>query len=147
MRGCNTGELSLDKCRVPAENLIGQEGKGLRVTMTAIGDVGRGGMVGCALGLQAACLEASVKFARERVLYGKPIAQLQTIQNKIADMKIEYEAGRLLAYNAAAIQDRGEPASNVFAIASSFCLRWGSRSMMSNDAIAAAHRAGGSAVV
>ena len=50
MRGCNTGELSLDKCRAPAEHLLGPEGKGLRVTMSAIGDVGRGGMVGCALG-------------------------------------------------------------------------------------------------
>jgi alkylation response protein AidB-like acyl-CoA dehydrogenase len=58
MRGCNTGELALENCRVPAENLIGDEGKGMRVALAAIGDVGRGGMVGCALGLQAACLEA-----------------------------------------------------------------------------------------
>jgi len=51
MRGCNTGELTFENCRVPKENLLGEEGKGLRVTMTAIGDVGRGGMVGCALGV------------------------------------------------------------------------------------------------
>lgn len=120
MKGCNTGELSLDKCRVPAENLIGQEGKGLRVTMSAIGDVGRGGMAGCALGVQAACLEASVKFAKERILYGNPISKLQTIQNKIAEMKIDLEAGRLLSYRAAAIQDRGEPSGNEFAVAKHF---------------------------
>ena len=120
MRGCNTGELSLEQCRVPAENLLGQEGKGLRVTMAAIGDVGRGGMVGCALGVQAACLEASVKFAKERILYGKPIAQLQTIQNKIAEMKIDMDAGRLLAYRAAAMQDNGQASNNEFAVAKYF---------------------------
>ena len=120
MKGCNTGELSLEKCRVPAENLLGQEGKGLRVSMSAIGDVGRGGMVGCALGLQAACLEASIKFAKERVLYGKPISVLQTIQNKLAEMKIDLDAGRLLAYRAAAMQDRGEASSNEFAVAKYF---------------------------
>jgi len=117
MRGCNTGELNFENCRVPKENVVGVEGKGLRVTMTAIGDVGRGGMVGCALGLQTACLEASVKFANERILYGKPISQLQTIQNKLADMKIELEAGRLLGYRAAAMQDKGVQSSNEFAVA------------------------------
>lgn len=120
MRGCNTGELSFENCRVPAENLIGEEGKGMRVALGAIGDVGRGGMVGCALGLQAACLEAAVKFASERVLYGKPISNLQTIQNKLADMKIDLEAGRLLGYRAAAMQDRGERCSNEFAAAKYF---------------------------
>ncbi len=120
MKGCNTGELSLEKCRVTADSLLGQEGKGLRVTMSAIGDVGRGGMVGCALGLHAACLEASIKFSKERVLYGKPISNLQTIQNKLAEMRIDLEAGRLLAYRAAAMQDRGEMSSNEFAVAKYF---------------------------
>ena len=116
-RGCNTGELSLENCRVPKTQLLGEEGKGLKVTMTAIGDVGRGGMVGCALGLQAACLEASIKFANERILYGKPISKLQTIQNKIAEMKIDLEAGRLLGYRAAALHDAGGRSSNEFAVA------------------------------
>ena len=79
MRGCNTGELAFENCRVPKEQLLGVEEKGLRVTMAAIGDVGRGGMVGLAMGLQTACLEASIKFANERILYGKPISALQTI--------------------------------------------------------------------
>jgi len=120
MKGCNTGELSLEKCRVPAAQLLGQEGKGLRVTMSAIGDVGRGGMVGCAIGLHTACLEASIKFANERVLYGKPISNLQAIQMKLAEMKIDLEAGRLLAYRAAAMQDRGEASSNEYAVAKYF---------------------------
>jgi alkylation response protein AidB-like acyl-CoA dehydrogenase len=117
MRGCNTGELELKGCEVPAENLLGEEGKGMRVAMAVISDVGRGGMVGCALGLQQACLEASVKFANERILYGKPISKLQAIQFKMADMKIDLEAGRLLGYRAAAIQDAGGRAGNEFAVA------------------------------
>lgn len=120
MKGCNTGELSLEKCRVPAAQLLGAEGKGLRVTMSAIGDVGRGGMVGCAIGLHTACLEASIKFANERVLYGKPISNLQAIQMKLAEMRIDLEAGRLLAYRAAAMQDRGEASSNEYAVAKYF---------------------------
>jgi alkylation response protein AidB-like acyl-CoA dehydrogenase len=120
MRGCNTGELSFENCRVTKENLLGVEGKGMRVAMAAIGDVGRGGMVGCALGLQTACLEASLKFASERILYGKPISNLQTIQNKLAEMKIDLDAGRLLGYRAAAMQDKGMRASNEFAVAKYF---------------------------
>jgi alkylation response protein AidB-like acyl-CoA dehydrogenase len=110
MRGCNTGELAFENLAIPK----------LRVTMAAIGDVGRGGMVGCALGLQAACLEASIKFANERVLYGKPIAALPAIQTKLAEMKIDLEAGRLLAYRAAAMQDAGQRCSNEFAVAKYF---------------------------
>ena len=117
MRGCNTGEIELKDCEVPAENLLSEEGKGLRVAMAAISDVGRGGMVGCALGLQTACLDAAVKFANERILYGKPISKLQAIQFKLADMKIDLEAGRLLSYRAAAIQDKGERSGNEFATA------------------------------
>jgi alkylation response protein AidB-like acyl-CoA dehydrogenase len=120
MRGCNTGELAFENLRIPKEQLLGEEGKGLRVTMAAIGDVGRGGMVGCALGLQAACLEASVKFAKERILYGKPISNLPTIQSKLAEIKIDLEAGRLLAYWAASLQDNGQRSSNEFAVAKYF---------------------------
>lgn len=117
MRGCNTGEIELKNCAVPAENLLGVEGKGMRVAMAVISDVGRGGMVGCALGLQKACLEASVKFANERILYGKPISKLQAIQFKLADMKIDLDAGRLLGYRAASIQDKGERSGNEYAVA------------------------------
>jgi len=120
MRGCNTGELAFENCRVPASQLLGVEGKGLAVTMAAIGDVGRGGMVGVALGLQAACLEESLKFANQRILYGKPIAALQTTQNKLADLKIDLEAGQLLGYRAVAMQDKGQRSSNEFAVAKYF---------------------------
>ena len=117
MRGCNTGEIEMKGVVIPAENVLGGEGKGLKVAMAAIGDVGRGGMVGCALGLQQACLDAAVKYSNERILYGKPISNLQAIQFKIAEMKIDLEAGRLLGYRAAAMQDRGERSGNEFAVA------------------------------
>jgi len=120
MRGCNTGELTFENCRIPQENLLGPEGKGMRVAMSAIGMVGRGGMVGCALGLHSACLEAALKFASERILYGKPISNLQMIQSKLAEMKIDLEAGRLLGYRAAAMQDQGQQAANEFAVAKYF---------------------------
>jgi alkylation response protein AidB-like acyl-CoA dehydrogenase len=120
MRGCNTGEIEMKNCEVPAENLIGGEGKGMRVAMTVISDVGRGGMVGCSLGLHQACLEAAVKFANERILYDKPISNLQSIQFKLADMKIDLEAGRLLGYRAASMQDKGQRSGNEFAAAKYF---------------------------
>jgi len=120
MRGCNTGELELKDCVVPAANLVGKEGKGMTVAMATISDVGRGGMVGCSLGLHQACLDASKKFANERILYGKPISNLEGIQFKIADMKIELEAGRLLGYRAAALQDKGERTGNEWAVAKYF---------------------------
>jgi alkylation response protein AidB-like acyl-CoA dehydrogenase len=100
MRGCNTGELAFENCRVPGENVLGQEG--------------------CALGLHTACLEASLKFASERILYGKPISNLQMTQNKLAEMKIDLEAGRLLGYRAASLQDKGMRAGNEFAVAKYF---------------------------
>jgi alkylation response protein AidB-like acyl-CoA dehydrogenase len=120
MRGCNTGELLFENCRVPKENLLGVEGKGMRVAMGAIGEVGRGGMVGCSLGLHTACLEVAIKFANERILYGKPISRLQLIQDKLAIMKIDLEAGRLLGYRASTLQDSGKPAANEFAAAKYF---------------------------
>ena len=89
----------------------------MRVVLGAIGEVGRAGMVGCALGIHAACLEESVKFANERILYGNPISKLQTIQNEIALMFMDLDASRLLGYRAAAMKDRGERCDLQFAIA------------------------------
>ena len=79
-----------------------------------------GVVVGCAMGLQTACLEVSIKFANERILYGKPISRLPAIQNKLAEIKIDLEAGRLLGYRAAAMQDQGLRSSNEFAVAKYF---------------------------
>ncbi len=106
LRGCNTGELSMENCIVPRENLMGNEGDGLKVCMAGISEVGRAGMAGCGLGVIQACLEASVKFANERILGGKPISQHQAIQWMISDIYMDLEASRLLCYRAAWMRDQ-----------------------------------------
>ncbi len=105
LHGCNTGEIVLDNCLVPRENLMGKEGDGLKICMAAISEVGRAGMAGCGLGVINACLESSVKFANERLLGGKPISQHQGIQWMISDMYMDLEASRLLSYRAAWMRD------------------------------------------
>ncbi len=108
MKGCDTGELILDNCVVPKENMLGKPGDGLKVALAGISETGREGIAGCALGLLQACLESSTKFANERILYGRPIAKLQGIQWKIAEMAVNLEAARLLTYRAAAMRDKGQ---------------------------------------
>ena len=106
LHGCNTGEIVMENCVVPRENLLGNEGDGLKVTMATISEVGRAGMAGCGLGVINACLEASVKFANERMLGGKPISQHQAIQWPISDMYMDLEISRLLSYRAAWMRDQ-----------------------------------------
>ncbi len=106
LHGCNTGEMVMENCVVPRENLLGNEGDGLKVCMATISEVGRAGMAGCGLGVIHACLEASVKFANERMLGGKPISQHQAIQWLISDMYLDLETSRLLAYRAAWMRDQ-----------------------------------------
>jgi alkylation response protein AidB-like acyl-CoA dehydrogenase len=106
LHGCNTGELSMENCIVPRENLLGSEGDGLKISMAAISEVGRAGMAGCGLGVIGACLEASVKFANQRMLGGKPISQHQGIQWMISDIYMDLETSRLLSYKAAWMKDQ-----------------------------------------
>ncbi len=106
LRGCNTGEIVMENCIVPRENLLGKEGDGLRVAMAAISEVGRAGMAGCGLGVISACLESSVKFANERILGGKPISQHQAIQWLISDIYMDLEISRLVTYRAAWMRDQ-----------------------------------------
>jgi alkylation response protein AidB-like acyl-CoA dehydrogenase len=106
LHGCNTGEIAMENCVVPRENLVGSEGDGLKVSMAAISEVGRAGMAGCGLGVINACLEASVRFANERTLGGKPISQHQAIQWMISDIYMDLEASRLLAYRASWLKDQ-----------------------------------------
>ena len=117
LHGCSVGEILLQNCRVPQENLLGEEGKGMRVAMSAIGEVGRGGMVGVGLGIISTLLEQSVNFSKKRILYGKPISNLQTIQNKIAQMKLDLEVSSLLGYRAASMQDKAQRCDLEFAMA------------------------------
>ncbi|RJR18007.1 MAG: acyl-CoA dehydrogenase, partial [Desulfobacteraceae bacterium] len=103
----DTVELIFEDCRVPAENLLGEEGDGFTVAMTSL-DGGRIGIASQSVGLSQACLDAAISYARERVQFNKPIAQFQGISWMIADMATQVEAARLLTFNAAAMKDRGE---------------------------------------
>lgn len=106
--GCLTGELVMENCRIPKENLLGEEGRGLVIALKSINDYGRTGITGVALGLMQASLEAAIKFAQERILYGKPISNLPSIQFRVAEIYADLEASRLMAYYGAWLIDRNQ---------------------------------------
>lgn len=110
IKASSTVELILDNCKVPAENLLGEKGKGFHIAMDAL-DGGRIGVGSQALGIGQACLDASVKYAKERVQFDRPIAEFQAVQWKLAEMAAEIEAARLLVRRAAALRDQGKPCS------------------------------------
>ena len=107
VRAADTSELVFEDVKVPAENLIGEEGKGYRQAMTIL-DGGRVSIAGFSLGIAAASLESSLKYAKERVQFNQPIANFQAIQWMLADGFTELEAARLLTYRAAFLEDQGK---------------------------------------
>src|SRR5690625_566194 len=100
IRSSPTTELIFENCRIPKENLLGQEGEGFKIAMTTL-DGGRNGIAAQALGIAQGALDASIEYAKEREQFGKPIAHNQGISFKLADMATEIEAARLLTYQAA----------------------------------------------
>jgi len=119
LRASDTVELIFEDCRVPAENIIGQEGDGFMIAMASL-DGGRIGIASQSVGLAQACLDAAVSYAKERVQFNKPISQFQGIRWMIADMATQLEAARLLTFNAAAMRDRGENFSGPASMAKVF---------------------------
>ena len=117
--GSDTVELIFEDCRIPKENLLGREGDGFIIAMTSL-DGGRIGIASQSVGLAQACLDASIHYARERVQFGRAIAQFQAIRWMIADMATQIEAARLLTFNAAAMKDRGENFSAAASMAKVF---------------------------
>jgi alkylation response protein AidB-like acyl-CoA dehydrogenase len=108
VRGMATGEIVLDNCWVPAENLLGEEGQGFKRAMMSL-DTGRIG-IGCqALGLAQAAMEEAVRYAKQRTAFGQPIGNLQAVQFKLADMSAGIEAARLRLRHAAWLKDQGQP--------------------------------------
>jgi acyl-CoA dehydrogenase len=100
------GELRFERCRIPADHLLGAEGGGWRVAMATL-DVFRASVGAQAVGLAQAALDLAVGHARRRTQFGQPIAQFQAIQAKLADMATELHAARLLVYSAARRKDAG----------------------------------------
>ena len=107
LRASDTVELIFEDCRVPKENLLGNEGDGFVIAMASL-DGGRIGIASQSVGLAQACLDAAVNYAKERVQFNKTISQFQGIRWMIADMATQIEAARLMTFNAAAMRDRGE---------------------------------------
>ncbi|MBI2773592.1 MAG: acyl-CoA dehydrogenase [Chloroflexi bacterium] len=107
IRGSDTAQLHFADCRVPDAQRLGAEGEGFKVALASL-DGGRVGIAAQAVGIARACLEDSLAYAKERQAFGKPIAELQAIQAKLADMATEVDAARLLVWRAAALRDRGE---------------------------------------
>lgn len=106
MRASDTAEVIFDDCRVPKQNGLGERGRGFIDSLKVL-DKGRISIAALALGMAQGSFEASVAYAKERRQFGKPIAEFQAIQWKLADMATEIEAARLLTYRAARLADCG----------------------------------------
>jgi len=110
MRASDTSEVLLENCRIPADQLLGQEGQGFVNTMEVL-DAGRIGIAALAVGLAQGAYEAALAYARERKSFGKTISQFQAIQWKLADAATKIEAARLLTYRAAHLKSTGQRTS------------------------------------
>ena len=104
----DTRPLSFADCRVPAGNLLGERGAGLKQFLAVL-DIGRIGVAAMGVGLAQGAFDESLRYARQRHAFGQPIARFQAIQGKLADMSTEIEAARLLTYKAALLKDAGRP--------------------------------------
>jgi len=122
IRSSDTCSLMFTNCRVPKENLLWEEGKGFNFAMNTLNG-GRIGIAAQALGIAQASLEAAIKYSKERKAFGRPIAELQAIQFKLADMATKVEAARLLTLQAASLKDQRKDFAMQAAMAKLFASR------------------------
>ncbi|WP_426153941.1 acyl-CoA dehydrogenase family protein [Pseudomonas sp. DC3000-4b1] len=108
IRASDTCAITLSDCRVPAANLLGEQGKGLSIALSNL-EGGRIGIAAQAVGVARAALEAALDYARERVQFGQPIAEHQSVANLLADMHTRVNAARLLVLHAARLRSAGLP--------------------------------------
>lgn len=108
LRASDTAELVFEDVVVPEENRLGEEGDGFKIAMISL-DGGRIGIASQAIGIATACLDAAVAYSKQRIQFGRPIAQFQAIRWMIADMATEIEAATLLTLSAAHLKDQGRP--------------------------------------
>jgi hypothetical protein len=119
MRASDTSEVIFENCRVPAANLLGEEGQGFINTLQVL-DAGRIGIAALSVGLAQGAYEAARNYAKERRQFGQPIASFQAIQWKLADNATRIEAARLLTYRAAYLRDQGVRTTRESSIAKLF---------------------------
>jgi alkylation response protein AidB-like acyl-CoA dehydrogenase len=132
LHASNTGELIFTDCRIPAGNLLGEEGEGDKLFLKTL-DGGRIGIGAMALGLAQAAYEAASAYAKERRQFDRPIASFQGVAFKIADMAMGIDAARLLVYRAAWLKDCGKPYTTEAAMAKLFASEVARQ--VTNDAI------------
>ncbi|AHF06181.1 acyl-CoA dehydrogenase [Desulfitobacterium metallireducens] len=132
IKASSTTPLYFSDCRIPKEAILGEPGKGFKIAMQTL-DGGRIGIAAQALGIAQGALDAAVKYAKERVQFGKPIANQQAIQWMIADMATQIEAARFLVYRAAWNKDNGLPYSKEAAMAKLYAAE--AASFVANKAI------------
>jgi len=119
-RASNTSSLYLEDCRIPKENLLGQQGKGFHQMLATL-DGGRLSIGAMGLGGAQGCYEMALKYAKERKQFGRPIAAFQANAFKLADMAMEIDCARLLLYRACWLRDQGLPFTKEAAMAKLFC--------------------------
>lgn len=108
IRSSSTAELIFNDVKVPKENLLGEEGQGFKIAMSTL-DGGRIGIAAQALGIAQGAYEHALEYAKERIQFGKPIAQQQVISFKLADMATKLRCARMLVYSAAELKENHEP--------------------------------------
>ncbi|SDX81124.1 acyl-CoA dehydrogenase [Salimicrobium album] len=122
LHGSSTCAINFEQCRIPKENLLGEEGKGFDVAMANL-NTGRIGIAAQALGIAQASLEHAVGYAKEREQFGKPIAKHQGLSFKLSDMATDVEAAKLLVYEAARLQQAQQPCGKAVSMAKLYASR------------------------
>lgn len=120
LRASNTGEIFLEDCRVPKENVMGEVNKGFKIALGTL-DFGRYTVAAGCVGTAQGCIDICKEHAKQRVQFGKPIASFQLVQQMIADMVVECEAGRLLVYRAGHLKNKGVVNTRETSIAKYYC--------------------------
>jgi butyryl-CoA dehydrogenase len=128
----DTAQIRLDNCRIPAENLIGVEGEGYKIALSAL-EGGRIGIAAQSVGMARSAYECALTYAKQRESFGQPIFQHQAVGFRLADMATQIEAARALVMHAAALRDAGQPCLKEAAMAKLFASEMAER--VCSDAI------------
>jgi butyryl-CoA dehydrogenase len=104
----DTAQILFENCRIPAANLLGEEGQGLKIALSGL-EGGRIGIAAQSVGMARAAFEAALRYAKDRVAFGKPIFEHQAVHFRLGDMATQIEASRQLLHHAAALKDSGRP--------------------------------------
>ena len=128
----DTAQIVFEQCRVPAENLIGDEGEGYRIALSAL-EGGRIGIGAQSVGMARAAFEAALDYAKQRESFGKPIFEHQAVQFRLAEMATQIEVARQMVWHAAALRDAGQPCLKEAAMAKLFASEMAER--VCSDAI------------